>query len=1703
MCVDLCNVKMQKHLYYMCLIIKVDILIFFVYILRESFFRLFYNDTRKEMRKMKKIASIILSLCLLLSVFMPLTAIVTSAAATDNTVSPNLVAYYDFEDSANLGKDVSGNGNNLTAVGGTVSSTTGKSDDTHAALFDGASVLAATEVDGLDFSDSFNSFTFSCYVKFGDVTSTARIINTGYNGNQAGATIIANRWSDNIYFKGIVGDSEDGTNATNKKDHYSDGSVTLSSCGSYDWHHYVMAYDSTTKTVKMFFDGEQVHTYTLTYGEHMSTSLTFALGGSYSAYNSSMSGLLSGSLDEVKIFDSCVTDIDAIETAKMNSNVIWYDKRPVTDYEYSFAFIGDTQKINLNRPEKYYNLYDWVIENKENKKIEYVLELGDITDEDTDPEWNRAVMVHDKLEDNNIPYTVIRGNHDSKNMFVENFSMEKYGHLVDGSGDGTMLNTYRTFRAGNIDYLVMGLDYGPTEEVLEWACGVAEEHPNHNIIILTHSFLENDGTVKGEDGAVTPIYNGGSTTGLDIWNNFAKKYSNISMIISGHNSYDTVMRTTAVGDNGNTVQQFLIDPQRMDDDFGGVGMVAMFYFSENGSKVDVEWYSTDKKLYYKPESQYSFDLTPVAPTDSVEVTVNASTGGTVNDESGCYSNGTTLRLSATPQEGYKFVRWESNAGGTFSNTESAKTNYTVNGVATVTAIFEETDEPLPKDDYMPNLLAYYDFENSERIGEDKSGKHNHLSQFGSGTVTQTQGVDGMAASFDGATALVTSALSGKEFSDTLDSFTISFYSKVDGNTTNNMRVISSGYNGNQSGIALMTDKTQGYIRFRPILGDSDDGTSSTENKKDHYGSLVKLESDVNNWHNYVITYDRSTKLVKTYVDGVKLLEYTLTYGAHMNSSAFKFALGGSVSTSSTNPSSAFIGCIDELKVFDGAVNDLSVIESYGSVVPEHNAENSHLVAYYNFDNANDFGWDASGQGNHLTQVGTTLSAVEGTSGTAANFDGRSALGAFVNDFTDNLTSFTISFDAQVGYNAESTNMRAFSSGYYGTREGMAICFTRSSNTTNKITYRGIVADSITGDNSVPYFDHWQHLYSFNTPQTAWHHYVMTYDAETGTIKSFVDGQLVKRYFMGFKEHMDDSQPFAIGGVSYNVNHLVNAFVGAIDEVKIFDTCLSDPVVAEKTDYYVTEEAFGIVGDANGDKSFDARDLVRLKKYCAYVEVDITSNADMDKDAHIAAKDLSEMRKQLIESDYIPNEKDTAPVFIAPQIPESVENASDCFDVTVNDSNIGIYSDENYSGGNVDYGYWNIEDGFTSKVVVRTGFDFESVKVYPENLAIEPTVNGNTISFEITENEQQLSLVFDDDYKGNALHLFVNDIDKAPADSEKENVIYFGKGYHDLTQTYENGVMELTDNQIVYIDAGAVVRGGFSIREASHVTIKGSGVILSNLAENSPKCIDTYLSEHILVDGVIANLAVAKQWTTHFCFSNDITVNNYKVISPHYASTDAIDISNSQNVTINNCFLRASDDCVSIKGLGDETSAPSDNPAVENITVQNTVMWNDCNSTMCIGAETRAASFNNITFKNIDVIYSYDDPKLHGQLNDRSVMNIVALWGTDISNVTWEDIRVNECEALIQCSYAENFHNGVLTGNLADYTGTIDGITFKNITADSTSDSALAGSIAFAGYSADHGISNVTLENVIVNDNAITSDDIIIRDDYVMNVNIAE
>ncbi len=366
-----------------------------------------------------------------------------------------------------------------------------------------------------------------------------------------------------------------------------------------------------------------------------------------------------------------ITDDVTVEDLRL-----FTEKEPVTNYSYSFAVIPDTQIMVendvVNGQTNTAKLFDWIVANQEAKNIQFVFGLGDITDNNNEAEWTLAQAQHQKLMDAGIPYSAVRGNHDlswyGKEQDAENYTVDDYTNYMGTTAyraqfggfynDDNIANSWRTLQVGDMKYLLITLDYGANDAVLNWASGIIYQHPDHNVIITTHAYLFRDGTTLDDGDLVPPSTTGGVNDGDDMWEKLVSKHENIVLVMSGHDPQENIIVNRSTGDNGNTVTAMLIDAQDVEAQEGSMGMVALLHFSPDGKTVQVEYYSTAKEKYFKSENQFTLELNVVEEAEGGAVAATGAYTNTALTEGSAYT--TTIAdeqkvtLSETP---YTISTW--------------------------------------------------------------------------------------------------------------------------------------------------------------------------------------------------------------------------------------------------------------------------------------------------------------------------------------------------------------------------------------------------------------------------------------------------------------------------------------------------------------------------------------------------------------------------------------------------------------------------------------------------------------------------------------------------------------------------------------------------------------------------------------------------------------------------------------------------------------------------------------------------------------------------------------------------------------------------------------------------------------------------------------------------------------------------------------
>ncbi len=363
----------------------------------------------------------------------------------------------------------------------------------------------------------------------------------------------------------------------------------------------------------------------------------------------------------------------------------------------------------------------------------------------------------------------------------------------------------------------------------------------------------------------------------------------------------------------------------------------------------------------------------------------------------------------------------------------------------------------------------------------------------------------------------------------------------------------------------------------------------------------------------------------------------------------------------------------------------------------------------------------------------------------------------------------------------------------------------------------------------------------------------------------------------------------------------------------------------------------------------------------------------------------------------------------------------------------------------------------------------NIGISPKKLGIVPRFDGNKISFDLLSGTNVALVV-----EGKPiLFIFANKVaENVPSPNDK-GVYYFKAG-----QVYEVGELRLKDNETLYIEGGAVVRGCVRATSANNVRVGGFGVLDGGYYRkgiDSKRSIVFENCQNSVIDDII--MIEPSSWMIVLGVCNNVSVRNVKELGSQ-GSTDGADIVGSKKIRIENCIFRNGDDCIAIKSLDlrSHGSATIDFTSdVEDVEITGCTFVAYLGGTALeIGHELRTASIKNIRFINCDILGVHGFGGVFGIHNaDRAI----------VSDVLFENIRVeHHYNKLIDLKVIKS-----MWGKDAER-GQIRNVTFRNINVALSQYNPGYSVSLIGGFDSEHTVENVTFENFRVNEKVIKSAD---------------
>ena len=196
------------------------------------------------------------------------------------------------------------------------------------------------------------------------------------------------------------------------------------------------------------------------------------------------------------------------------------------------------------------------------------------------------------------------------------------------------------------------------------------------------------------------------------------------------------------------------------------------------------------------------------------------------------------------------------------------------------------------------------------------------------------------------------------------------------------------------------------------------------------------------------------------------------------------------------------------------------------------------------------------------------------------------------------------------------------------------------------------------------------------------------------------------------------------------------------------------------------------------------------------------------------------------------------------------------------------------------------------------------------------------------------------------------------------------------------------------------------------------------------------------------------------------VDNVNVLCANILNDDAFDICSSRNFTFRNCFARAQDDIIAVKGTRENNC--------ENIHCENCKLWTDKANIWRIGYECECQAMRNITAKDIDVLHYSIDYRSPTTYWANCIFFIQPSNNMVIEDCLFEDIRINASD-----------NDALLIDALPCYTGyqhkyseagDARNITFRNISVTGDK-SVFTGRVYIDEEDKGHTVSDIKLENI--------------------------
>ena len=354
----------------------------------------------------------------------------------------------------------------------------------------------------------------------------------------------------------------------------------------------------------------------------------------------------------------------------------------------------------------------------------------------------------------------------------------------------------------------------------------------------------------------------------------------------------------------------------------------------------------------------------------------------------------------------------------------------------------------------------------------------------------------------------------------------------------------------------------------------------------------------------------------------------------------------------------------------------------------------------------------------------------------------------------------------------------------------------------------------------------------------------------------------------------------------------------------------------------------------------------------------------------------------------------------------------------------------------------------------------SAAVYPASLNVTPTYSGNTITFTVS-GPKKFYVDINGDHYNKCMHIIADPLEVNPPHQGDANVIFIPSG------TFVDSVIKVPSGKTLYIQGGAGVRG-INLDSTTNTKVLGRGIIF----RPSFDAVSIRYATNVTIDGILGfnhgwggggGCGIRCGQSTNVSISNAVSFSSK-------TWGDGYDIFSSNNVIVNDVFIRTNDDAIAFYG-GGKSGFTGD---CKNITVINSTLLPDLAHSFSIGVygdQNIDTQIRDITVANVDICnwtHTTGQGCFYFSVGDR----------VRAANLKFSNVRVKDFvnAAFLSMALVYNSTYNYNPGRA------IDSVYFTNVSYAGSGTPAST----ISGYDATRKTTNIFFNNLVFNGTTIAS-----------------